>query len=63
MITVETILKASEEQVKKYLELNKNCAKRFVNEKSVCSVLSQFLFRQYHCSIICFFPEMGKSLP
>ena len=35
MITVETILKASEEQVKKYLELNKNSAKRFVNEKSV----------------------------
>lgn len=35
MITVETILKASEEQIKKYLELNKNCAKRFVNEKSV----------------------------
>ena len=35
MITVETILKASEEQVKKYLELNKNSAKRFVDEKSV----------------------------
>ena len=35
MITVETILKASEEQIKKYLELNKNCAKRFVDEKSV----------------------------
>ena len=34
MITVETILKASEEQKKKYLELNKNCAKRFVDEKS-----------------------------
>ena len=35
MITVETILKASEEQIKKYLELNKNSAKRFVDEKSV----------------------------
>ena len=35
MITVETILKASEEQINKYLELNKNCAKRFVNEKSL----------------------------
>ena len=35
MITVETILKASEEQVKKYLELNKNSAKRFVDEKSI----------------------------
>ena len=34
MITVETILKASEEQIKKYLEINKNCAKRFVDEKS-----------------------------
>ena len=34
MITVETILKASEEQIKKYRELNKNCAKRFVDEKS-----------------------------
>ena len=35
MITVETILKASEEKIKKYLELNKNSAKRFVDEKSV----------------------------
>ena len=35
MITVETILKTSEEQIKKYLELNKNSAKRFVDEKSV----------------------------
>ena len=35
MITVETILKASEEQIKKYLDLNKNSAKRFVDEKSV----------------------------
>ena len=35
MITVETILKASEEQIKKYLELNKNSAKRFVDEKSI----------------------------
>ena len=35
MITVETILKASEEQIKKYLELNKTCAKRFVDETSV----------------------------
>ena len=34
MITVETILKASEEQIKKYLEINKNYAKRFVDEKS-----------------------------
>ena len=34
MMTVETILKASEEQIKKDLELNKNCAKRFVDEKS-----------------------------
>ena len=34
MITVETILKASEEQIKKYLDLNKNSAKRFVDEKS-----------------------------
>ena len=35
MITVETILKTSEEQIKKYLDLNKNSAKRFVDEKSV----------------------------
>lgn len=35
MITIETILKTSEEQIKKYLELNKNSAKRFVDEKSV----------------------------
>ena len=35
MITVETILKASEEQIKKYLDLNKNSAKRFVDEKSI----------------------------
>ena len=35
MITVETILKASEKQIKKYLDLNKNSAKRFVDEKSV----------------------------
>ena len=35
MITVETILKTSEEQIKKYLELNNNSAKRFVDEKSV----------------------------
>ena len=35
MITVETILKTSEEQIKKYLELNKNSAKRFVDEKSI----------------------------
>ena len=35
MITAETILKASEEQRQKYLDLNKNCAKRFVDEKSV----------------------------
>ena len=35
MITVETILKASEEQIKKYLDLNKNSAKCFVDEKSI----------------------------
>ena len=35
MITAETILKASEEQRQKYLDLNKNCAERFVDEKSV----------------------------
>lgn len=35
MITVETILKASEEQRQKYLDLNKNSAERFVDEKSV----------------------------
>ena len=35
MITVETILKASEKQIKKYLDLNKNSAKRFVDEKSI----------------------------
>ena len=35
MITVETILKTSEEQIKKYLDLNKNSAKRFVDEKSI----------------------------
>ena len=35
MITVETILKTSEEQIKKYLEINKNSAKRFVDEKSI----------------------------
>ena len=35
MITVETILKTSEEQITKYLEHNNNCAKRFVDEKSV----------------------------
>ena len=35
MITVETILKAREEQINKYLELNKNSAKRFVDEKSI----------------------------
>ena len=40
MITVETILKASEEQIKKYLELNKTCAKRFVDETSFCPVPS-----------------------
>ena len=41
MITAETILKASEEQRQKYLDLNKNCAERFVDEKSV-SPLSSF---------------------
>ncbi|MGN0730605.1 MAG: ATP-binding protein [Treponema sp.] len=35
MITVETILKASEEQRQKYLDLNKNSTERFVDEKSV----------------------------
>lgn len=35
MVTVETILKASEEQRQKYLDLNKNSAERFVDEKSV----------------------------
>lgn len=35
MITVETILKASEKQRQKYLDLNKNSAERFVDEKSV----------------------------
>ena len=35
MITVETILKASEEQRQKNLDLNKNSAERFVDEKSV----------------------------
>ena len=45
MITVETILKASEEQIKKYLELNKNSAKRFV-EKNLslhCRLLPESL--------------------
>lgn len=35
MITVENILKASNEQRKKYLERNKDCTKRLVDEKSV----------------------------
>lgn len=35
MVTVEKILKASTEQRKKYLERNKDCAKRLVDEKSV----------------------------